>query len=437
MNELLKPGQDIRTNSGTMCRVDKFLGGGGQGEVYRATWSGQPYALKWYFAQTATPKQFQALQALVDKGSPSPQFLWPMELCSRGGAPGYGYLIRLREPRYKGIVDLMVRRAEPTFRALASAGLQLADCYLQLHARGLCYCDISYGNVFFDPQTGDVLICDNDNVIVNGQTPEIAGTLGFMAPEIVTGSALPSIETDKYSLAVLLFLMFTLNHPLEGKKESAFKALDVPAKKVLYGAEAVFIFDPKDDSNRPDRHHAVVNNFWPIYPQFLRDLFIKAFTAGLKDAKHGRVTENEWKTAMTRLRDSIVYCPRCTAENFYDADAIKTSGGKELPCWSCKGAMALPFRIRIARTVTMLNHDTKLFPHHIDEQKLFDFSKPAAEVSRHPKDPSQWGLKNLTGEKWTMTVMDGAMKDIEPGRSVPLAPGVKINFGKTVGEIAY
>ena len=351
--------------------------------------------------------------------------------------PGYGYLMRLRQAQYKGIVDLMAKRVEPTFRALATAGLQLADCYLQLHARGFCYCDISYGNVFFDPQTGDVLICDNDNVIINGQTPQIAGTLGFMAPEIVTRTAVPSIDTDKFSLAVLLFLMFTLNHPLEGKKESAFKSFDLPAKEKLYGREPVFIFDPNDDSNRPDSFHAVANNFWPIYPESFRALFTKAFTTGLKDARHGRVTENEWKAAMSRLRDSIVYCSYCKAENFYDADALKATGGKPAPCWSCKADLVLPFRVRIGRNVVMLNHDSKLYPHHLDEQKLFDFSKPAAEVSRHPKDPTQWGLKNLTGQKWIMTGADGTLKDVEPGRSVPLAAGVKVQFGRAEGEIRY
>ena len=77
----------------------------------------------------------------------------------------------LRDPRYKGIVGLMKRRVEPTFRALATAGLELAHSFLELHVQGLCYRDISFGNVFFDPQSGDVLICDNDNVTIDGAAP--------------------------------------------------------------------------------------------------------------------------------------------------------------------------------------------------------------------------------------------------------------------------
>jgi len=47
---------------------------------------------------------------------------------------------------------------------------------LRLHSQGLCYRDISFANVFFDPTIGDVRICDNDNVDVSGT--ESGGVLG-------------------------------------------------------------------------------------------------------------------------------------------------------------------------------------------------------------------------------------------------------------------
>ena len=83
----------------------------------------------------------------------------------------------------------------------------------------------------------------------------------------------------------------------------------------------------------------------------------------------------------------------------------------------------------------MLNHDTQLFPHHIDYQKMYDFSQPVAAVTRHPQEPSIWGLKNLCDEKWVITTADGAIKDVEPGRSTRLAVGIKVNFGKTEGKV--
>lgn len=437
MNETLKPGQTVRADaSGAVCVVEEFLGGGGQGEVYRASQDGKPVALKWYFPQTATPQQRAALDVLVKRGPPNARFLWPLDLALSPDVPGFGYVMKLREPRFKGIVDLMKRRIEPTFRALATAGLTLSDSYLQLHVNGLCYRDISFGNIFFDPNSGEALICDNDNVAVDGETKAgVLGTPRFMAPEVVRGEALPSTQTDLFSLAVLLFYIFMVHHPLEGARESSIRCLDLPAMTRLYGDDPLFIFDPHDPSNAPvaGRHDNAVA-FWPLYPAFLRELFTRAFTDGLRDPLNGRVRESEWRSAMVRLRDSIVYCGACGAESFYDPEALRAAGGQPGHCWACKAALQLPPRIRLGRNVVVLNHDTQLFPHHVDDQRLYDFSRPVAAVSRNPADPSMWGLRNVSDEKWVVVGAAGT-QEVTPGRSVALAVGTRINLGKVEAEI--
>jgi hypothetical protein len=140
---------------------------------------------------------------------------------------------------------------------------------------------------------------------------------------------------------------------------------------------------------------------------------------------------------MARLRDSILYCPACGAENFYDQDTLKDAGGAPPPCWNCKKPVTLPFRMRLGRAVVMLNHDTRLYLHHVDPDRAYDFAHPVAEVSRNPRNPGQWGLKNLSAGKWTLTATDGAVTDVEPGRSAPLASGARINFGALEGEVRY
>ena len=431
MNQLLKPQQTVRMqSSGTNCEVEAYLGGGGQGEVYRAKLAGKPIAVKWYYPQVAKQEQWIALETLIKKGPPSEHFLWPMAMVSSTGVPGFGYAMPLRPPHYKGIHDLMKRRIEPTFRSLTTAGRQLAHSFLQLHSMGLCYCDISFGNVFFDPQTGGILICDNDNVVVDRQARSdgVGGTPRFMAPEIVRGEALPSSETDLFSLSVLLFYMFMLHHPLEGKKEAAIHAMNLPAMNKLYGIEPIFIFDPNNDTNRPvPGYQDNPLAFWPIYPEFFRKLFVQAFTVGLS-APSKRVRESEWRVAMERLADVVVYCS-CGAQNFFDPD------GRTTVCWACKKTIALPMRLQTGRQIIMLNHDTRLFPHHIDEKKSHDFSEPWAAVQKHPTDSRIWGLKNLSPEKWVCTLADGSIKDVESGRSVTLAVGTTIHFGNTKAEI--
>jgi hypothetical protein len=163
-----------------------------------------------------------------------------------------------------------------------------------------------------------------------------------------------------------------------------------------------------------------------LYPQFLRDVFTRAFTSGIND-QHGRIRENEWRVLLINLRDSLFYCG-CGAQNFYDGDNIKT-------CWACSKPLVSPPRLRINNALIMLNYDTLLYPHHIDQTQKFNFSQPQAAVSRHPQDPSRWGLQNISDSAWTITLADNSVKMVDPQRSVNLAAGISINFGNTSAEI--
>lgn len=437
MSEMLRIGQTLRAvTSGIDCQVVQPIGGGGQGEVYQALLDKKHVALKWYFSSTATKEQRIALELLMRKGAPDDRFLWPIDLVEVRNAVGFGYVMRLREPRFKGIVDLVKRRAEPSFRALTTAGYQVSDSFYQLHARGMCYRDISFGNVFFDPATGEVLICDNDNVAIDGQSQGgILGTPRFMAPEIVRGEAAPSTKTDLYSLAVLLFYMFMVSHPLEGRREASIRCLDLPAMNKLYGHEPLFVFDPTDTTNGPVKgYHDNALAFWPIYPQFLRDLFTRSFTDGLRDPENGRVRESEWRAAMIRARDSIVYC-ECGAEAFCESGQLNPTNRIPKRCWYCNKELRMPFFLRLNSNTVMLNHNTQLYLHHVDPLHTYDFSEPLAEVVRHPANPNAWGLRNLSQTNWTVVIADGTLREVAPAQSVTLAAGVRINFGAAEGEI--
>jgi len=432
LHQLLKSRTILITKTGQKCTINKLLGSGGQGEVYEVEVPVKKYALKWYYRNQATEAQRNMIHNLVKKGSPDSRFLWPLDIVDSPDGETFGYIMPLRPKEYKSIVDMMTRRAEPTFRALCTAGINLADSYLQLHSKGLCYRDISFGNVFLDPNSGEVLICDNDNVDVTGtDCGGVLGTARFMAPEIVRGEVSPSTETDLFSLAILLFYMFMLHHPLEGKIESEIKCFDLPAMKKIYGDKPIFIWDPVDASNRPVlgyQDNALI--YWSIYPQFIRDLFTRAFTDGIKNPKN-RVLEIEWRKAFIKLRDSIIYCGNCGLEIFYDA--VKLKDGQKHICWGCIKEITIPPRIKIAQSIVMLNSNSKIYMHHIKDN--LDFNTVIAEVTQHPTNPSLWGLKNVSNELWSIVKADGNVASVEPGRSVSLSIGTRINFGAVEGEI--
>jgi hypothetical protein len=147
------------------------------------------------------------------------------------------------------------------------------------------------------------------------------------------------------------------------------------------------------------------------------------------------VVEAEWRSALIRLRDAIVYCPHCGRENFYDGDALRTSGGQPGNCWSCQQLLRFPPRLRIDNAIVMLNHDTQLYPHHLDDQRKYDFAQPLAKITQHPQHPTIWGLQNLSTTPWTVVTANNGVQEVPPGRRVTLAAGTRIHFGTLEGEI--
>ncbi|WP_171903770.1 protein kinase domain-containing protein [Cellulosilyticum sp. I15G10I2] len=426
---MLQSGNELMSVHHVAYKVIRLLGSGGQGEVYEVSANGERYALKWYHAHMATKNQKAIIEKLVENGRPDERFLWPMDMVISDRT--FGYIMDLRPTSYKSIVDLMKRRAEPSFYALCTAGFNLADCFQKLHSLGYSYCDISFGNTFLDPENGNVLVCDNDNVIVNGMTnSSVQGTLGFMAPEIVRGEKGPSAETDLFSLAILLFYMFMLHHPLEGVQEANIRCFDAAAKQKIYGQKPVFIWDPQDKSNRPIsgyQDNAII--YWNIYPKFIKALFTEAFTVGIKNPKK-RIVENQWKRAFLQLRDSLMICSHCGCENFYQE---RTAIGAGHICWYCNTTIDAPLLLRIGNHSIVLNKHTKIFKHHLYND--FNLEDQVAEISQHPKDPGKWGLRNTSEVVWMFIKADGSTARVEPGRNVPLIEGSKINLLPAEAEI--
>jgi serine/threonine protein kinase len=434
LTNMLSEKDRLQTESGKKVQIVEFIGDGGQGEVYRCHYENSvEYALKWYFPSNSTHEQLEILKVLAKIGSPDHRFLWPIDIVRNlDNRECFGYIMPFRPSNYKSAIKLLDRSIEPSFHALLTACFQLSDSFLQLHSKGLSYKDISINNVFMEPQTGDILICDNDNCTYEGITYSgVGGTPSFMAPEIVRGEALPNKYTDLYSLSVLLFWFLYIAHPLDGAIEATIRAKDQAAFKKLYGTEPLYIFHPTDERNRPDpEFHSNTIAYHAVYPKNLRDIFERSFTIGVHEPKN-QVEESVWRALFISLRDNIVVCSNCGAELFYDIDDVRN--GRPTRCWSCQHETEVPARMKIGSNIVILNDNVKLYSHHT-KGMLYDFSKSTAEISEHPALKHK-GLKNLSDDIWYVTKSDQSVIQVAPGRSFALENGLTVKFGLVSGFI--
>lgn len=436
MNALLHTSQRLRTEfSDRTVIVDKLLGEGAQGKVYAADMGGELVAAKWYRPEAISTKLRDRLRRLRESTTPSPKFLWPIDILISSEVSGFGYVMPFREKRFHELGEVVSGAAPVSFRSSTVAGLEFAETFKALHASGCCYHDINDGNLAFDTLSGEVRICDTDNVDKNGIAADVLGTPGFMAPELVQGLApFPTSSTDQWSLAVGLFKTFIGVHPLLGRRESEHQLMSKKEYEELLrklcGAEALFVFDPYDPSNalEPGYHDAALLR-WPICPQFLRNLFTQAFTVGIRNSSQ-RIFEGQWVEAMARLRDSIMFCARCGAENFYEP-------GVQRACWNCRQTLSPGGCIDLPGYTIVVSEDATVFRYHLDAKKPpSSSSPPIGRVVRPAEHPNVIALKNVGDMPWRVTLPEGKEGQVDPNRHVRLRPGVRIAFGTVEGIVS-
>lgn len=422
--------------------VKKKLGEGGQGTVYLVEGKDGLHAMKWYNPEQSTEDQKTAIRYLVQTGPPrgfsSQRFIWPLDIVSIRGMLQFGYLMPLIDTqKFAELGEVWAHiKPAPGFSALCEISYQGANSYRALHLSGHCYRDISAGNLMFNPLSGDVLICDNDNVGVNRHSNcQVWGTMEYMAPEIIRGEAHPSTETDLHSLAVLLFYMWVWHHPMHGEIEYKFHCWDIPAKKRVYGTSPIFIFDPTDKSNQlpQDSEYSTARKRWGMCPKSLQKTFTQSFTVGLKEPAR-RVTEGEWQGLFLQLKDGTITCPHDKAENIWE------NGATTLNCWYCKKPIPLPPKLVLTNVAgkhfLLLTKEAKILKRHVNPAiREEDATTVIGQVAQNPNNLQVWGIRNLSDTAWKVTFPDGGTKEILPQKAVPLNAGLKIVINGCAAEV--
>ena len=169
---------------------------------------------------------------------------------------------------------------------------------------------------------------------------------------------------------------------------------------------------------------------WPLYPEFVRKTFEKAFSKEIMigaDTGH-RVIEKEWQEVFTKLRDITVKC-RCGSETFIDP-ALEAS-----QCISCGKPIARPLMMKVKKYQVALTHGKKLYTCHV-RYDSDEFKDEKGEIIASRNDASLLGLKNTSGSSWVAILPNGVSKGYSDGQAIKLGKGLKINFGNgNVAEI--
>lgn len=207
------------------------------------------------------------------------------------------------------------------FRSMLQMTISLARSIRRIHQAGLAHSDLSSNNVLIDPQTGSCVVIDIDSLVVpNLYPPEVIGTTGYIAPEVLETAELPfddprrripCAHTDLHALAVLIYEYLLLRHPLVGPATYSEEAEQDDF--LCMGPKALFIENPNDSRNRPEDLNITIKDLGPA----LEALFLRAFVDGLHHPDE-RPTAMEWEKALVKTWDLLQPCENsdCKAKWF-------------------------------------------------------------------------------------------------------------------------
>ncbi len=215
---MIAPGLTIPDECGRWYSVVRELGEGGQGKVFLAIECATQIQriVKVYHSFVANPATAARLAALVR-----------LNLSARSGAICAPYAkfppqcgVASVQPMAMGESLEAVFQA-PTYTLTEALGIAAAFCraLAVLEELGVAHGDIAASNLMVADVGPNYVVStiDFDNALIPGApAPTFRGQDLYAAPELLAGTASVSLESDRYSLAVLLHEILFLRHPFAG-----------------------------------------------------------------------------------------------------------------------------------------------------------------------------------------------------------------------------
>lgn len=432
---VLKEGTRIRSDKGTEITVEKLLGEGGQGHVYRVNYRGTTMALKIYKPGVIANPQFffENLTRNAELSEPpSEAFVWPRDTVRlKNGARGY--VMDFMTKPYVSFEKFLLPLGSGgvrfhSFKTIIDAMINLVCAFQKLHILGYSYQDLNDGNFFFNPATGDVKICDNDNVAYNKMNTGVIGKPRYIAPEVVLGKNMPDAQSDRFSLAVILFMMMTISHPLEGRRFLA-ELITPQMERRLYAEEPIFVMHPTDKRNGidPSRPHLFSNLtfMWNWMPQELRNLFARAFSDEVLKDPSKRIREDVWLQTLLLVRNRFVTCPHCLKETVYQRK-------ERMICEDCRKEIPLRFFvIEKTQKIHPISWNAQLCRGHIGYANQGKSGECMVRVARS-RSSGRLFFTNVSGGPVHITLRDGRTETLQHAASCQADNVTALEIGQTM-----
>lgn len=424
--ELFKKGDRISVGK-DFAEVVCYLASGRQGNVYKVIYSGDEYALKWYKPDAVSSEDMLErrrgnLLKLMECSNPDPSFLWPVAITDvKDGS--FGFIMPLIPENYVKLRSFLTLDTVnfSSFRGIVRSCLRIASAFRNLGYSGFSYLDINDDNFFIDPETDDVLICDNDNITPVGTDMGIRPNPKYAAPETVVGGVMPNTLSDRHSLAVIIFRMLFSEHPLEGKCWIG-KNVTKEYADLVYGGDPVFIFDPCDRRNAPvEGIQDTATDRWELAPDSIKDIFCKAFSRkALTEDPNYRPTENDWLCALADFGCGIAVCP-CGNEVF-----LKEGFNADCDNPSCSNTVTARYGLQLRNRRLPLAVGAVLYKCQLGICDVGRELDPILQITVRTNDCGTVGARNVSNAPITVITAHGRENTVEPGRVFPLMSRMKL-----------
>ena len=289
-------------------RLEKRIGKGGEGEVYRLTGDAK-HAVKLYTVADVAERE-KKIHAMIRAGlaQHAPQVAFPLAVARTASGKFAGFLMRLvsdHKPLHElyspGSRKNHFPRAD--YRFLVRTALNIAKSVASVHKIGCVIGDINHSSILIS-NAATVSLIDSDSFQLARDSQIFLCHVGvpeYTPPELQglpLGSVPRTANHDAFGLAVVIFqLLFMGRHPFIG---TVRRGELPPLPEAIRDFRFVYTEDRDVGMDQPPGTPALSD-----FPKAIGEAFEAAFGPGTKNRRPDAVA---WITALAELEASLEQC---------------------------------------------------------------------------------------------------------------------------------